>query len=77
MAAAIETTGDGSIRISVDTGLCKGCEICVARCPTDVFAMEAGDAGPRPVPVRVEDCIDCGTCELLCPDFALAVTVDE
>lgn len=73
MAAAIETTRTASISISVDTSLCKGCEICVARCPTDVFEMRPSGSASVPEPTDAEACIDCGTCELLCPDFALEV----
>jgi len=73
MAAAIETTRTDAISISVNTDLCKGCEICVSQCPTDVYEMQG--AGPErfPVPTNADACIDCAKCELLCPDFALEV----
>ncbi|MFB6082041.1 MAG: ferredoxin family protein [Halanaeroarchaeum sp.] len=73
MAAAIETTRTDEVTISVDTTLCKGCEICVAQCPTDVYEMQGTGPNSRPVPTDAEACIDCSKCELLCPDFALEV----
>jgi 2-oxoglutarate ferredoxin oxidoreductase subunit delta len=49
---------------------CKGCGLCIAFCPADVF--EAGDDGhPR---VRFPDrCTGCGWCESHCPDMAIQV----
>lgn len=75
MAAAIETARGGAVRISIDTELCKGCEICVDRCPTDVYEMSGEGVDRYPVATDPEDCIDCSKCELLCPDFALDVEV--
>ena len=75
MAAAIETARGGAVRISLDTELCKGCEICVDRCPTDVYEMSGEGVDRYPVATTPEDCIDCSKCELLCPDFALEVEV--
>ncbi len=49
---------------------CKGCGLCIAFCPSDVF--EAGDDGqPR---VRFPDrCTGCEWCEFHCPDMAIDV----
>lgn len=78
MAAAITTARSDTISISLDTNLCKGCEICVARCPTDVFEMTGDGVERYPTASNVDACIDCNTCELLCPDFALEVeAIDE
>ncbi len=49
---------------------CKGCGICIAFCPQNVF--EANGRG-RPVPVRAEDCTACELCAKRCPDMAIAV----
>lgn len=66
--------------ITVNKSYCKGCEICVEFCPVNVFEMseEITDNGYHySVPERVEDCIDCKQCELMCPDFAIKVNEEE
>lgn len=78
MAAAINHSQSDSIRISIDENLCKGCEICVERCPTDVFEMTGTGVDSYPTVTDIDACTDCKTCELLCPDFALEVErIDE
>ena len=72
MCVVISKTGD-SVQISVNRDLCKGCDICVSRCPTDVFEMQGSAPDRYPVPTDVDACVDCGVCELICPDFALEV----
>lgn len=59
---------------------CKGCEICVKRCP--VQALEISEImnkkGVRvPRLKEVNRCHQCRLCELLCPDFAITVTKEE
>ena len=50
---------------------CKGCGICVAFCPENVFEMvEDG----RAKVVRPEDCTNCQICDRICPDFAITLT---
>jgi 2-oxoglutarate ferredoxin oxidoreductase subunit delta len=53
--------------VRVNEAWCKGCKICVEFCPKNVFEMRKG----KSVPVRPEDCILCGLCQLRCPDFAI------
>jgi 2-oxoglutarate ferredoxin oxidoreductase subunit delta len=67
---------EGVVEIDVDTFLCKGCGICVEMCPRKVFewSKELSEKGVHyPVPVHAEKCVKCKLCELLCPDFAIAV----
>jgi len=67
---------EGIVEIDVDTFLCKGCGICVELCPRKVFewSKELSEKGVHyPVPVNAEKCVKCKLCELLCPDFAIAV----
>lgn len=73
---AFTTASADGVTIAVNESLCKGCEICVHECPTDVFEMRGNGAGAIPVPERPDDCIECGNCELSCPDFALEVRSD-
>lgn len=62
----------GEVRVISER--CKGCGFCVEYCPRDVLAMS--EAFNRkgyhfPEAVKPEACIDCGLCELICPDFAV------
>jgi 2-oxoglutarate ferredoxin oxidoreductase subunit delta len=66
--------------IDIIVDWCKGCEICVNRCP--VNALEYSDVlnkkGIYPPKLKeVNECNFCRLCELLCPDFAITVLVDE
>jgi len=56
--------------ITIKKEWCKGCEICVEFCPTDVLAMNGAYAEV----VNLEACTACGLCEIRCPDFAITVT---
>jgi indolepyruvate ferredoxin oxidoreductase beta subunit len=60
-------------RLEVIPAWCKGraCEICVRACPEECLAIDRG--GDRVAVVRPERCTGCLLCELLCPDFAIAV----
>ncbi|MDI3474771.1 MAG: 2-oxoglutarate ferredoxin oxidoreductase subunit delta [Thermococcaceae archaeon] len=67
---------EGIVEIDIDTFLCKGCGICVEMCPRKVYewSKELSEKGVHyPVPVNAEKCVKCKLCELLCPDFAIAV----
>jgi 2-oxoglutarate ferredoxin oxidoreductase subunit delta len=50
---------------------CKGCRICIAFCPENVFAL--GEDGRAEV-VNPEACTNCEICDRLCPDFAITLT---
>ncbi len=57
-------------KIDIYQAWCKGCGICVAFCPTGVLAKD--EAG-YPYVKDNEKCINCGWCEIRCPDFAITV----
>jgi 2-oxoglutarate ferredoxin oxidoreductase subunit delta len=62
-------------RVQVFDNWCKGCGICIAFCPQQVF--ETGKEG-RPLVARPKDCTACRRCEIHCPDLAIVVTrMDE
>ena len=59
---------------------CKGCGICIERCP--VQALEESDTlnrrGIHPPRLKPENnCNYCRLCELICPDLAIAVIPDK
>jgi 2-oxoglutarate ferredoxin oxidoreductase subunit delta len=57
-------------KIDIYKAWCKACGICVAFCPTGVLAT---DEGGYPYVKDIEKCINCGWCEIRCPDFAITV----
>ena len=66
--------------IEVKDDWCKGCNICIERCPLD--ALEESDRlnkrGVRPPQLKKDNnCNFCRYCELICPDLALSVKPDK
>jgi 2-oxoglutarate ferredoxin oxidoreductase subunit delta len=66
--------------IKINEDWCKGCGICIERCP--VHALEESDTlnkrGIHPPQLKaVNECNDCRLCELLCPDLAINVIPEE
>jgi 2-oxoglutarate ferredoxin oxidoreductase subunit delta len=57
-------------KIDIYKAWCKACGICVAFCPVGVLAKD--EAGV-PYVKDIEKCINCGWCEIRCPDFAITV----
>jgi 2-oxoglutarate ferredoxin oxidoreductase subunit delta len=57
---------------------CKGCRLCVEYCPKQVLEMskdfnEKGYHYPQLKQGQEKDCINCGYCQEVCPDFAIYV----
>jgi len=67
--------------VHIITERCKGCGFCIEYCPKDVlrFAEAFNRKGYHPPEVeRADDCVNCGLCEMICPDFAIfCVSLDE
>ena len=62
--------------IEVKEDWCKGCNICIDRCPVE--ALEESDKlnkrGVRPPKLKEKnECNYCRLCELICPDLAISV----
>ena len=58
--------------------LCKGCGLCIERCPTGAirWADELGAYGTNRVTVEADACITCKLCATYCPDAAISVVDD-
>ncbi len=60
-------------KVTVDSEKCTGCGECADSCPGEVY--EIIDA--RAVPVNVDECHGCHTCEAICDEGACHVEEDE
>jgi len=54
--------------------LCKGCGLCIVKCPEDALSWSdlLGVYG-TPAVVSSEKCTACGICQTVCPDCAIRV----
>lgn len=62
--------------IVVDIEQCKGCELCVVACPTDVIRLsrEVNGKGYNFAYMEYpENCIGCVNCAIVCPDGVISV----
>ena len=62
--------------IVVDVEKCKGCELCVVACPTNVIAMEKNVNGKGYHFAYMENpdgCTGCVNCAIVCPDGVITV----
>lgn len=63
-------------KININEKLCKGCYYCVDVCPKNVLVIST-KMGPKGYVIveakNPEECIECGLCERICPDFAISI----
>ncbi len=60
--------------VTIDTAVCKGCELCITACPPRVLVMstEVNELGYR-FPKLLPGCTGCRACLQICPDFVFEV----
>lgn len=60
---------------SVFPGLCKGCGLCIEKCPVKCIEWSEGLGvyGTPRVEADMKKCIVCGICQMVCPDCAIRV----
>jgi 2-oxoglutarate ferredoxin oxidoreductase subunit delta len=61
-------------RVTVFANWCKGCGLCVAFCPQQVFEE---DDESHPIVAHPERCTGCGWCTMHCPDFAIFSVLED
>jgi 2-oxoglutarate ferredoxin oxidoreductase subunit delta len=55
---------------------CKGCQLCIECCPTDVLGLST-DFNPKGYhypTVESDGCIACQACGTICPEYAIFCT---
>jgi len=78
--AKIKTPAKKGIPV-IDAKNCKGCGLCIQRCPSGVLLFSSAPSNRWGVDVTCdspEHCTGCRLCEMYCPDFAIfAYSIDE
>ncbi len=62
--------------ITVDTEMCKGCNLCVVACPADVLSLNinVNAKGYNYAYMNnPEKCVGCSSCAEVCPDACITV----
>lgn len=63
-------------KANADINLCKGCRLCVGQCPRGAIVPleEVNKRGYNIISVNEEQCIGCGICYTVCPDYVYSIT---
>lgn len=63
--------------VEIDTMRCKGCNLCVVACPSDVLDLHPDEVNNHgyhfAYPKNPEECIGCANCAYVCPDACITV----
>lgn len=66
-----------SAKVTFNTDLCKGCELCTTVCPKHIVVMDTAVTnrkGYHPATVKeMDECIGCASCAKICPDSIITV----
>ncbi|PIZ00514.1 4Fe-4S ferredoxin [bacterium (Candidatus Howlettbacteria) CG_4_10_14_0_8_um_filter_40_9] len=76
MSSRVNEKKAGTITWANFADYCKGCGLCIQKCPKKClkFSSETlGYYGTPAVDCDIDECIGCGICELNCPDSAIEV----
>lgn len=71
-----KTFKDKQKSVTVFPDLCKGCGLCIEKCPQKAIRFSAKGLGIYSAPtveVEIQMCNLCGICEVVCPESALRV----
>lgn len=70
--------------VIIDQQRCKGCDLCVVACPTNVLGLQPKEVNDRGYHFAYmadpDGCIGCASCAMVCPDACFTVyktTVDN
>ena len=63
--------------ITVIDERCKGCNLCVVACPSDVLALQPQKVNQKgynyAYMANPDNCIGCASCGIVCPDGCIEV----
>ena len=66
-----------SAKVTFNSDLCKGCELCTTVCPKHIVAIDMNvinRKGYHPATVTdMDQCIGCASCAKICPDSIITV----
>ncbi|MDE6228018.1 MAG: 4Fe-4S binding protein [Muribaculaceae bacterium] len=65
----------GAITVNIER--CKGCNLCVAACPTDTLSLQPNEVNDRGYHYAYmsnpDACTGCASCAWVCPDACIEV----